>query len=65
MLEALVGFLIFVIVVCVVAAIILWAVGRFFPDIAPPARYVVGAVALIAILYGLLQAIRGGAFAFP
>ena len=59
MLEALVSFVIFVIVVCVVAAVVLWAVQRFFPDIYPPARYVVGAIALIAILYALLPVVRG------
>jgi Co/Zn/Cd efflux system component len=57
-LEALVGFLIFVIIVCVVAAIVLWAVRRFFPDIYEPAKYIVGALALIAILYALLPVIR-------
>ncbi len=58
MLEALLSFFIFVIIVCVVAAIILWAVHRFFPDISTPARYVVGAIALIAILYALLPLVR-------
>jgi Co/Zn/Cd efflux system component len=57
MLEALVGFLILVIIVCVIAAIVLWAVQKFFPEIYPPARLIVGAVALIAILYALLRLI--------
>ena len=61
MLEALVGFLIWVIIVCVVAAIVLWSVKHFFPEVYPPARLLVGAVALIAILYALLQVFRGGA----
>lgn len=65
MLEALVGFLIAVIVICVIAGIVLWAVGHFFPEVATPARYLVGAVALIAILYALLQVVRGGVPAFP
>ncbi len=60
MLEALVSFLILVIIVCVVAAIVLWAVKRFFPEVYPPARMIVGAVALIAILYALLRLIQGG-----
>lgn len=47
-------FLIVLIVICLVAAILLWAVRRFFPDIYEPARYVVGAVALIAILIKLI-----------
>lgn len=65
MLEALVSFLIFIIIVCVVAAIVLWAVGRFFPEIYPPARLIVGAVALIAILYSLLSVVRSGAVHAP
>jgi hypothetical protein len=52
-----VSFLIFVVVVCVIAAIVLWAVGKFFPEVGTPARYIVGAVALIAILYALLKLI--------
>ncbi len=58
MLEALVSFVIFVIVVCVVAAIVLWAVQKFFPDVYVPARYIVGVLALIAILYAVLPVIR-------
>lgn len=65
MLEALVSFLIFVIVICVVAAIVLWAVGKFFPEVYPPARLIVGAVALIAILYALLRLIQGGIPGMP
>jgi len=38
-LEALVTFLIYVIVICVIAAIVLWAVQRFFPEVYPPARH--------------------------
>lgn len=58
MLEALVSFFIFVVIVCVIAAVVLWCVQRFFPDIYTPARYVVGAIALIAILYALLPVVR-------
>jgi Co/Zn/Cd efflux system component len=65
MLEALLSFLIFVIVVVVVAAIALWAVQRFFPEVYPPARLIVGAVALIAILIALLRLIQGGAIKMP
>jgi cytochrome b subunit of formate dehydrogenase len=57
-LEALLSFVIFLIIVCVVAGIILWAVQRFFPDIYTPARYIVGAIALIAILYAALGLVR-------
>ena len=65
MLEALLSFLILVIVICVVAAIVLWAVRKFFPDIYVPARYIVGACALIAILYALLKLFRSGEVALP
>jgi hypothetical protein len=56
---ALVDFFILVVIVCVVAAVILWCVARFFPDIYPPARYVVGAVALIVILVALKPLLSG------
>lgn len=60
MLEALLAFVIVVIIVCVIAGIVLWAVQRFFPEVYPPARMVVGALALIYILYELLKLIRAG-----
>lgn len=65
MLEALLSFLIFVIVVCVIAGIVLWAVQKFFPEAYPPARLIVGAVALIAILYALLRLFRAGVPEMP
>lgn len=65
MLDALLGFLIFLIVVCVIAAVVLWAVRRFMPEAYPPARLIVGAVALIAILYALLRVVRSGDVALP
>ncbi len=49
----LLDFIIFLIIVCVLAAVILWAVGRFFPAIFEPAKFIVGAFALIAILVKL------------
>ena len=64
-LEALVSFLILLVVVCVVAGLVLWAVGRFFPEVATPARYIVGAIALIVILYALLNVMRGGVPGLP
>lgn len=51
MASAAIAFLIALIIICLVAALLLWAVQKFFPDIYEPARYVIGAVALIAILY--------------
>jgi hypothetical protein len=51
--DLLIDFFIFLILVCLVAAVVLWAVRRFFSDIYEPARYVVGAVALVVILYAL------------
>jgi hypothetical protein len=59
MLEALISFLIFLILVVAVAALILWAVGYFLPEMERPARYVVGAIALIALLIALLHVVRG------
>lgn len=48
-----IDFIVFLVVVCLIAAVVLWAVRKFFPDIYPVARYVVGAFALIAILIKL------------
>lgn len=65
MLEALLSFLIFVIVVCVVAGVVLWAVQKFFPEAYQPARLIVGAVALIAVLYALLRLVQSGGLGLP
>jgi hypothetical protein len=46
----LLGLLIFVIIVVAIAALILWVVQYFLPEVYPPARIVVGVVALVAIL---------------
>ena len=46
-------FLIFLIVMVLFVALVLWAVRAFFAAIYEPARYVVGALALIAILIRL------------
>lgn len=53
MIDAVIGFLIFLIVLCLFVALILWAIRSFFPAIFEPAKYVVGALALIAILVRL------------
>lgn len=63
--EALLSFVIYVIIVCVVAGIVLWAVQRFFAEIYPPARMIVGAVALICILYALLRLVQHGIPGLP
>ena len=65
MLTALVMFLIYVIIICVITAIVLWAVQKFFPEAYPPARMIVGAVALIAILYALLRLVQSGIPGMP
>lgn len=49
----LVSLLIFLIIVVAIAGILLWAVQKFFPDIYEPARYIIGAVALVLILLKL------------
>jgi hypothetical protein len=46
-------FLIFLIGAVLVAMLILWCVKRFFPDVYSPARYIVGALVLIALLVKL------------
>ena len=61
MVEAVVGFLIFLIVLCLLVALVLWAVKAFFPAIFEPAKYVLGALALIAILVKLAP-LLGGVF---
>jgi hypothetical protein len=48
--AGLLGLLIFIVVVVAVAALILWCVQYFLPEVYPPARIVVGVVALLAIL---------------
>jgi len=45
--------LVFLIVVLIVAGLILFAVKRFFADVYPAARLIVGGLALIAILIKL------------
>jgi hypothetical protein len=46
----LLGLLIFIIIVVAIAALVLWVVQYFLPEVYPPARIVVGVVALVAIL---------------
>ncbi len=65
LLASLVGFLIALIVIIIVAAIVLWAVRKFFPEAYTPARYIVGGIALIVILLALLRVIGGGSSLFP
>ena len=48
--AGLLGLLIFIIIVVAIAALILWVVQYFLPEVYPPARIVVGVVALVAIL---------------
>jgi hypothetical protein len=46
----LLGLLIFIIVVFAIAWLIIWCVQQFLPELYPPARLIVGVIALIAIL---------------
>lgn len=46
----LLGLLIFVIIVVAVAALILWLVQSYLPEVYPPARIIVGVIVLLAIL---------------
>lgn len=52
--QPLLAVLIPIIIILAVALLILWVVQQFFPEFYPPARIVVGAVALVAILTKLL-----------
>lgn len=61
MLEALIVLLIWLVVLVVVAALLLWAIGRYLPELYTPARYLVGAFAVIVILVLLLRLVQGGA----
>lgn len=63
--EALLNFFILVIIVCVIAGVVLWAVQRFFPEAYSPARLIVGACALIVILYALLRLVQAGVPGMP
>jgi hypothetical protein len=48
--AGLLGLLIFIVIVVAVAALILWCVQYFLPEVYPPARIIVGVIALLAIL---------------
>lgn len=64
MIEALVMFIVMIIIVCVVAGVILWAVQKFFPEAYVPARYLVGALALIFILLQIVKLMNASGFSF-
>lgn len=63
--EALLGFLILLVAVCVAAGVILWAVRQFMPEAFPPARLIVGGIALIVLLYGLFRLVQALGPALP
>jgi hypothetical protein len=65
MAESLLGFLIYLVLIIVVAALVLWAVRQWLPEAYTPARLIVGAVALIAVLVLLLRLFQAGAPALP
>jgi hypothetical protein len=46
----LIGLLIFIIIVFAIAWLIIWCVQQFLPELYPPARIIVGVIAIIAIL---------------
>ena len=60
MIEAFLSFLIVVLVVCTIAGIILWAVARLVPEVYPPTRLVVGAIALVYLLLQLVKLMGSG-----
>lgn len=59
MLEGLVAFFIFLVVVVGIALLILWIIRKFMPELYTPARYVVGVVVVVVLLMALLGVIRG------
>lgn len=59
MLETLISFLIFMIVVVGIALLVLWAIRQFLPEAYTPARLVVGLIVVVVLLVGLLSAVRG------
>lgn len=66
MLELLLIALVWIIAICVVAAIALWAVRQFGPaSFQEPARLIIGAVALIAILILLVRVVQRVGPALP
>lgn len=62
--AGLLGLLIFIIIVVAVAFLVLWCVRQFLPEVAEPARIIVGVIALVAILIKL-AAFFGIAVAAP
>lgn len=60
MIEALLSFLVLVVIICVIAYVAIWAFQQFFPQALPPAKMIIGAFALIAILYALLRLVQHG-----
>ncbi len=50
MAEGLIGLLIYIIIVAVVAAVVIWCIRYFLPQFLEPGKFIVGAIALIAIL---------------
>lgn len=63
--AALLTFLILLVAVCVAAGVILWAVQRFVPEAYSPARLIVGGVALVVILFGLVRLVGALGPALP
>jgi hypothetical protein len=65
MATALLSFLILLVAICVAAGVVLWALQRFMPEAYPPGRLIVGGVALIAVLYGLVRLVGALGPALP
>ncbi len=48
--SGLLGLLIYIIIVAVIAAVVIWCIEHFTPQFSRPGRFIVGAIALIAVL---------------
>ncbi len=48
--SGLLGLLIYIIIIAVIAGVVIWCIDYFMPSVSSPGRFIVGAIALIAIL---------------
>lgn len=60
LLEALILALVWIVVIVIIGALILWAIGQYGPaEVQKPAKLIIGGVILIAILLILLRVLVG------
>lgn len=59
MIEALFSLMVVVLFTIIAASILLWAIGKWLPEFVYPARLIIGAVAILIILWALLRFAQG------